>query len=201
MPSAPARSGDLSSRASTRSGAGPPVGAHRARIGAALKPCLALLGRRFARTGRRGRRPARLGFRPVRRLLDRLVGGCLGNLVVDVSGSVSPTPMRSRTRVLGRRGLHVVGDDRDLAGQFGDRHRVGVSAATAAAGRSRGANRAVLGQQLGHRNGSGGVRFGPVISCRRIPIGSLITSISHGSLYEGGSVGFAIEFAKNEALP
>ena len=180
-----------------------PVGAHRARIGAALGPRLARLVSPLradgaARTaGQRGSGSDQYD--------DFSAGSSAGASATSSSTCAIPLARcgaRFRTRCSAASGIDVVGDDGDLAGQFGDGHRVGVAATTATAAAGAGAPmRAVLGQQLGNRDGSGVCLSSVRSFLAAIPIGSLATSIPHGCLHEGGSVSFAIEFAQDQPFP
>ena len=102
-----------------------------------------------------------------------------------------------------------VSDDRDLAGEFGDRDRVVVAAPTAPAPADRrGADRAVLGQQFGHRDRSGAAVVVVWSSHRLLPLGltRAVSRAGHGlqhpppGLHQGGSVSFAVQFPQNQAF-
>ena len=198
MPSAPDRSARLVVTLVGTARVDPDVVAHRTRIGAALRTALPA-----ARTPIRADEAARIpaSAARVQTSTDAVLGGFVATTAfVDVSGSVGAVGMRSRTPMLGRLGFDVVVDDGDLAGQFGDGHRIGVAAATATARREPG-RRACRSWPT--------TRQPRWVGCCRlvrsflvaIPIDSLTTSIPHGSLDEGGSVSFAIEFAQDEAFP
>ena len=157
------------------------------RVGAELGPGSLRLRRRLG--------PARLGYPTSRRTLPAvpLFRGRFGR----------------RDRVLVLFLVHVA-DHRNLAGQLGDRDGVAVAAATATAPGDRGgANGPIPGQQFGHRDrpGAGSSRSRSVVRSFvafrsvAVPIHRLASSIAHGSLHEGSSVGFAVEFAQDETFP
>ena len=83
--------------------------------------------------------------------VDRLVGNLLDNLLGDVLSRFFDGFLHSDRNLLGA-------DDRDLTGQFRHRHSLAVTAPapTSTAGRRR-ADGSIAGQQLGHRDRSGGV--------------------------------------------